>query len=358
MTDAKRHPYTDLPPTAFWRSGVAEAGPVGMSGLWTSKWALPATTRFATFGSCFAQHISAALKARQIGWVDGEPGPVFLPEPLARAYNYGVFSARTGNIYTAAQLRLLLELAVEQDGAHLPEIWQDGGRFIDSLRPMIEPDGFASRQEALLSRRSMLRGLVRAVTQADVVVLTLGLTEGWENATTGQPYAACPGTLGGVFDPDMHVFVDYRMAQIRADLMASLDLLELIKPGIKLLLTVSPVPLTATASGQHVLLATTQSKAKLRAVAGEMALDEAAVDYFPSYEIITSPANRAQFFGPNLRSVTPDGVAHVMGHFFAGLQMESPPAVPDADEAAVRAADAAEDVICEEAMLAVFNNAP
>ncbi|WP_323038671.1 GSCFA domain-containing protein [Gemmobacter sp.] len=361
MTQPAPNPYASLPANAFWRSGVAEAGVFGLRDLWQSRWTLPQDARFATFGSCFAQHISRALKARNMGWINGEPAPPGAPPDLSAAYNYGVFSARTANIYTAAQLRLLLQMVTGTLPVDAAEIWADpDGRFRDSLRPAIEPAGFATRAEALASRRAMLRGLRRAVTGADVFVFTLGLTEGWESAT-GQPYSACPGTIGGIFDPAQHRFVNYRHAAIRAALDDSLVLLRAMNPDIHLLLTVSPVPLTATASGKHVLAATTYSKSVLRAVAGEMTEDEDRVDYFPSYEIITGAPTRAAFYAPNLRSVEPQGVEVVMGHFFAGLSLTAAPrhgdtaAAEAAQDAAVKATLQAEDLACEEAMLESFN---
>jgi hypothetical protein len=356
-------PYSDLPPQAFWRTGVAEAGVYGLRSLWASPWVLPADARFATFGSCFAQHISRALKARKMGWIDGEPAPFGTPADLAQKFNYGVFSARTANVYTAAQLCLLLSMAAGETPVEEPEVWAEAdGRFRDSLRPMIEPDGFASQAEAILSRQAMVRGLRRAVMAADVFVFTLGLTEGWENAK-GQPLAACPGTAGGVFDAGLHRFVNYRTGAIREALDDSLRLLRAMNPDIHLLLTVSPVPLTATASGAHVLVATTRSKSVLRAVAGEMAEDETAVDYFPSYEIISGAPARAAFFEPNLRSVVPQGVEVVMGHFFAGLTLTAPArhgAEAEADAARTRAIEddmRHEALVCEEAALEAYNAA-
>ncbi len=355
------NPYQSLPPTAFWRTGVAEPGLDGLTGLWASRWQLPGDARFATFGSCFAQHISRAMKARKVAWVDGEPAPWSASPELAAEFGYGVFSARTANIYSAAQFRLLLALAAGQGDPDAPAIWQDGDRYRDSLRPVIEPAGFASRAEALASRKSMLRGLARAVTGSDVVIFTLGLTEGWEDANTGLPFAVCPGTMGGRFDPDQHRFVNYRAAQIREDLDACMQHIRTLNPDARMLLTVSPVPLTATASGQHVLLATTRSKSVLRGVAGEMVDDDARVDYFPSYEIITGAPTASRFFEENLRGVRPEGVAMVMQHFFAGLNISAPARAvqePDRrlDEAReMRRVMRDEHLACEEAMLEAFN---
>jgi hypothetical protein len=117
---------------------------------------------------------------------------------------------------------------------------------------------------------------------------------------------------------------------------------------LRILLTVSPVPLTATNSGRHVLVATTQSKSVLRAVAAQLSDNWRDVDYFPSYEIITSPVFRGAFFEPNLRSVHPRGVAFVMEQFFKPLN------VPGVRAGAGAAATA--ELVCEEALLEAFGS--
>lgn len=357
------NPYRELPPTAFWRTGVAEAGLFGLQGLWKSPWRLPADARFSTFGSCFAQHISRALVARGLTWKEAEPAPGRTPDELARKYNYGVFSARTGNIYTAAQLLTWTRLALGALPVEAIEIWQDAeGRFHDTLRPKIEPEGFESVEEARASLATTARAFRRAFAEAEVFVFTLGLTEGWEDATTGQCWPLCPGTGVGTFDPARHVFVNYDYPRIRADLEAAMALMRGVTPGLRFLFTVSPVPLVATASGGHVLVATMQSKSTLRAVAGDLAAAREEVDYFPSYEIIASPPSRATFFEPNMRTIAPEGVNLVMTHFFAGLDISAPPERGEAqDGAAARqkvseAEMAAEDLVCEEIILEQFND--
>ncbi len=354
------NPYSSLPAHSFWRSAVAEVGVYGLADLWRSRWQLPSDARFATFGSCFAQHISRALIGRNMGWVDAEPAPRRTPPEVAKAYNYSVFSARTGNIYTATQFLWQARMAAGRCDMAALEIWENGqGRFFDSVRPAIEPGGFASRDEVLLSRLSMVRAFQRSIREADVFIFTLGLTEGWENAKTGQPYPMCPGTAAGRFDATLHLFRNYGFAEVRAALDEAFALMREIHPGLRLLLTVSPVPLTATATGQHVLVATTYSKSVLRAVAGEIATADQTIDYFPSYEIITGAPTRSAFFEPNLRSVVQPGVDLVMKHFFAGLDMSGAAAhaaaTPGAISADLDAQMAAEDLVCEEMTLDAYN---
>jgi hypothetical protein len=88
-----------------------------------------------------------------------------------------------------------------------------------------------------------------------------------------------------------------------------------INHEIRLVLTVSPVPLIATYEDRHVLVSTTYSKSALRVVAEMIQNSHDGVAYFPSYEIITGPHARSRYYAEDLREVTPAGVAQVMSLF-------------------------------------------
>jgi len=355
------HPYEALAADRFWRTGVADLDALAINGLWKPKLAITSQTRIVTAGSCFAQHFARALTARGYGWIDHEPGPPSLSDKQKLDYHYGTFSFRTGNIYTPRMLLQWLRWALAGD-APASEVWESEGRVYDPFRPAIEPGGFASAEELHLSRAVTLAAIRHAVTTSDVFVFTLGLTEAWQNRLTGVEYAVCPGTIAGQFDPEAHLFVNHRFAAILQDMTEALTLLNTINPALSLLLTVSPVPLTATASGQHVLTATSHSKSLLRAVASELCEGRPQVDYFPSFEIITHPAYRGRFFAPNLRSVLPEGVDHVMNNFFGDqattfgqVDAQTPaPAVQPNPEAIEPAFSEADDLRCEEEILAAF----
>lgn len=335
---------------------MSDKGIFGFEQLWSSKWVLPSNARFVTFGSCFAQHISRALVARDLNWFNAEPAPGRTPSDLERKYNYGVFSARTGNIYTAAQFRKWVDLACGDELVENIELWtDDDGRVHDLLRPRIEPNAFSCDDEARYSLRSTAQSFKRCIRDTDVFVLTLGLTEGWINTDMDQVYTLCPGTGTGTFDTDCHAFKNYTFQEIHDDLSAAFDKMWALNPDLKILLTVSPVPLVATASGDHVLVATQYSKSVLRAVAGQFSKTSEAVDYFPSYEIIASPPSRATFFQPDMRSIASQGVDLVMSHFFAGLDLSgsksSKTSTPLPDVAALDQQDAEDELVCEELIL-------
>jgi hypothetical protein len=88
------HPFETLGPEAFWKSGVAEADPGRMADIYRRKWAIRPDDRVATAGSCFAQHISRAMRSAGFSVMDVEPAPPGLPPDVARQFGYGLCSAR------------------------------------------------------------------------------------------------------------------------------------------------------------------------------------------------------------------------------------------------------------------------
>ena len=319
------HPYRSLPAHAFWRRSVADPLPEDVDPVVSVPFSLAQSDRVATAGSCFAQHIARHLQDAGFGYLITEtPHPV-IPPDLAAVYNYGVFTARYGNIYTTRQLLQLFRRAY---GTFVPseDLWERGdGRWVDPFRPQISPDGYATPDEVLVDRHHHLSCVRRAFEEATIFVFTLGLTECWVSREDGAVFPLCPGVAGGTFDPNRHAFLNLSAGEVTADLVAFVDALRLVNATVRIILTVSPVPLIATAAGRHALVSTTYSKAVLRVAAEEVASARPDVAYFPSYEVITGQHARGKYFADDLRSVTESGVAHVMRlflHHFAGAQTE------------------------------------
>jgi len=311
------NPYEKLPTKAFWKPSVANKSMFDIDELWDPKFNIQPDHKIATFGSCFAQHIGNALKARGFNWLSTETPPRGLSEKNARLLNYNIFSARTGNIYTTSLLKQWASWATGK--SEVPrEIWEKASRFYDPFRPGIEPNGFESEEEVKQSQAQTIRSFRESIDQAHYFVFTLGLTESWINEA-GYEYPMCPGTVAGDFNPEKHRFKNQQFHEILRNLKAAILMMRKVNPGLKFILTVSPVPLTATKSNNHVLVATMESKCILRAVAGQLATNHSYIDYFPSYEIISSPVFKGAFFEPNLRNVNMYGVSFVMDTFFKCL---------------------------------------
>lgn len=351
------HPYQAAAPYQRWRKAMAEPAPGEIDPMISAPWRIAATDRVATGGSCFAQHLVRRLREAGIEPLETEPAHPMLSPETAAAFGYGLFSARYGAIYTARQLLQLFRRAygmfVPLDDAWpgLDGIAQDHVVF-DPFRPTIQPGGFPTAREYALDRRQHFAAIRALFEQLDVFVFTLGLTECWADRRDGAVYPLCPGVAAGRFDAERHAFLNLGMRETIEDLDAFLSLLRAVNPKARLVLTVSPVPLAATAEKRHVLTASSYSKAVLRVAAEEIA-QRPGVIYFPSYEIITSPAARGAYFAADLRSITEAGVDHVMRSFFDHLV--EPGAVrtlslPPTDPFLVQAQRAV-DVLCDEAQL-------
>jgi hypothetical protein len=187
---------------------------------------------------------------------------------------------------------------------------------VDPFRPGVEPGGFANEAACVWDREAHLAAVREALEIADVLVFTLGLTEAWVSRVDGAVFPVCPGSgLGGRFDPERHVFRNFRSEEVVEHLEAALSLLAEINPRVRVILTVSPVPLMATFEPRHVLQSTIVSKAALRVACDEVQRRRPEVEYFGSYEIVTATGDSAAAFEPDRRSVSAAAVSQVLGSF-------------------------------------------
>ena len=338
------NPYSGLPDHAFWSRAVAGRAPDQVRPAARPGFAIGPEDRVATAGSCFAQHISRALTARGYGYLVTEPGP--------EDRGYGVFPARFGNIYCARQLLQLFQRAY---GLFEPEegVWRTAdGRAVDPFRPRVEPGGFADVEALLADREVHLAAVRRMFETQDVLVFTLGLTEAWVSDRDGAVFPLAPGVAGGPDDATHIRPHNFSVAETVADLTAVITMARAIRPDLRVLLTVSPVPLKATFEDRHVLVSTGYSKAVLRVAAGMVgdALDR--VDYFPSYEIVTGIQAGAGIWAEDLRSVTPGGVSRVMAELARAYLDEAQRVEPSSASAPAHAPAPTADQRAEQAALA------
>ena len=347
-----RHPYDGQPDYAKWSRGVRGVAPGHVDPAVGFPWQLEPSDLVATAGSCFAQHIARHLSASGFHyWVVEAGHPVATPA-IAREFNYGVFSARYGNIYTARQLLQLFDRVYGRLVAD-DDIWEENGRFFDPYRPSIEPGGYSSEPEYRYDRQRHYHCVRTMFENLDTFVFTLGLTECWENRHDGVVYPTCPGTIAGTFDANRHAFRNLTVDDVIGDLTQFLARLAEVNPRARVILTVSPVPLAATALDRHVLTSTTYSKSVLRVAAETIVQRHPNVAYFPSYEIITGNFSRGGYYADNLRDVTEEGVSHVMRLFMQHATVDGPaPApAPVVEDTFFRAMKNVVEVLCDEAAL-------
>jgi hypothetical protein len=353
------HPYQTFPDRQFWSKSVSKD--FDAREVATLPYPLlNAGHKIMSAGSCFAATLVPYLEKSGFRYVRTSSKHPNFETAAAENFSYDTFSAAYGNIYTA---RHLLQLTRRSLGTFSPQEdrWHIDGAVIDPFRPGLRYFARTDREFDLLTKQ-YLDSVVAAFRSCDVFIFTLGLTEAWRSKLDGAVYPACPGTIAGTFDGTLYEFVNFTVADVTDDLNAFVEEIRRINPNVRIILTVSPVPLVATASRHHVLAATIYSKSVLRVAAEQTVVKNENVFYFPAYEIVTGPQSPKNFFESDMRSVSSEAIEVVMAAFLAKcepsefVKLKTDTQSPDANELADLSARLSA-LECEEAA-ALRQNAP
>lgn len=224
-----------------------------------------------TIGSCFARNIEKHL------WRAGYKIPTW------------EFEAPAGEIPRGGAVRLLNEYNPGTIGQRIERAYSGDPQPDDTL--VETEDGWVDlllsgslpvSRERGRERRREIDDIYRALPVADVVIVTLGLTEAWLDTATGT-YLNCM--------PPKELLTGDRYRLELMDVTDAWPLLEaafaLLKDnGQRAIVTVSPVPFAASFSGDDAIVANAFSKAVLRVCAQRLAAWP-NVDYLPAYETVT-----------------------------------------------------------------------
>ena len=234
-------------------------------------------SRIFTIGSCFARNIEAVLSNNyELPTADYSVPKsewAFAANGILNEYNPACISQR------------LIWAANKTDTSAQPETLSGSkDEYVDLLLAA----GNAVTLERALERRREIDQLYSQISSSELLVITLGLNECWYDENE-----KCYLNR----NPPPHVVRSnserYRFEQLSVDTCYSLmekGLAAILDAGVKnIMLTVSPVPLQTSFSGQDCVSANSYSKATMRCVAEKLRVRfEGVLDYFPSYEIVTS----------------------------------------------------------------------
>lgn len=348
------HPYKSAPSISFWSRAVGAN--FNSAELFVhDRHLIKKEDKIVSAGSCFAANLVPYLQRCGLKYVRTEHRHRAFSGLTDENLGYDKFSAAYGNIYTARQL---LQLLRRCNGRFKPaeNQWVTGDGVIDPFRPGLKYHALSKREFAVLQDQHYKCTLC-AFSQADVFIFTLGLTEAWVSAIDGAVFPACPGTVAGTFDSQKHRFHNFTISEIVSDLVNFIDELRELSPSASVILTVSPVPLAATATGQHVLCASTYSKSVLRCAAQQVCEIASNTYYFPSYEIITGPQAPNIFFEKDRRAVSAAGIEAVMTAFLAHCETDQVSeggkagSAREEESATALVSKAMTDAACEEVMV-------
>lgn len=230
-----------------------------------------------TVGSCFARNVETELARRgyAIPMNDLFKTPAF--EGLASWFvnNYG-----TPSIYNELAWAFDEEPFLEDDAF----VEVSPGKFYDlSLHHGLR----AGPIEEVRARRAALSGAIRTLAECRVLIMTLGLVELWWDKQARRYLNTIPLPSILARWPERFALHVLSFEESRDYLRRALDIAYRYGPAdLKVILTVSPVPLMTTHRPVDVVVANCYSKSVLRAAAEHVVVEDDRVTYFPSYESV------------------------------------------------------------------------
>jgi hypothetical protein len=261
-------------------------------------------------GSCFAREIEAVLERF---------GANVLSRPKSRNHSENPSQTINFNKYTVPSIFNELKHALEPNP-------NDLDRFI-----IENPNGKAADYQltggALVGTRSQVEGwrkhsdkTFEKIREADLIILTLGLSEVWFDKESGiylnhAPTMATIKAYPNRFE--CHVLDTEETIVWLEKILAILD--EHLSPKKNIILTVSPVPLNRTFRGIDVTVANSYSKAVLRSAVDKIISKRPELLYFPSYEMTVHSDPQIVWGQTDFRHINRDFVTLIMYHALSGL---------------------------------------
>ena len=311
MARSDVHPVHRFEPWQVW-PGSYDNPPAGGSypspadpGLNIDK-----STPIASMGSCFARQIKTVLVREGYSYVAEEA------EHPASMHA----SAAWERVYNTFSMRQIFEYTFEDWKPNL-RWWKSpaSGKIQDPYRRIVLYD---SVEEAEKDFDNHMRCSRRALERAEVLIITLGLTEIWEDGEDGSVICLPGGPYVNEHgDMSRYQFRVSRYSENLANMERIHEIMARHNPDCKLLVTVSPVHLWATfRKDSDVISASSNSKATLRAVADEFTASHDNVFYFPAFEMATiyRPIQGQSIFAEGRENfhVNQETVEFIMKQFF------------------------------------------
>jgi hypothetical protein len=274
------------------------------------RFRISTSTPIASMGSCFAREIKRRLIQRDYNYITEE---TYHPASLHA-------SAAWERVYSTHCMRQIFEYTFGQWHPDLRWwITPESKKIQDPYRRVVLYDNLQEAEQDFAEHQMHSR---RALEKAEVLILTLGLTEIWQDTIDGAVICLPAGPYvneGG--DMSRYRFRVSRYADNLENLERIHEIMAGANPDCRILITLSPVNLWATFRQDiDVISASCNSKATLRAVADEFTVRHENVFYFPAFEMATiyQPLSGLTYFSEGRQNfhVNKPTVKFIMRHFF------------------------------------------
>ncbi len=231
-------------------------------------------SKIVTIGSCFADVMGRRLTDHKLSVLNNPFGTIFNPVSIAKLLTMALYGTAPDETRY-----------IERDG-----VWFHYD-FHSSL--------WAKSQDELRDKLyTRLAQTAEAIRKADFLFLTLGSAVVYRHVETGKVVANCHKMPGSLFEKYL-----YHIDHLRDDLTRLLKTLHKANPGLKVLLTVSPVRHT-----RDTLPLNSVSKSTLRVITHELTVWTDWVAYFPAYELMMDDLRDYRFYEADM--IHPNTQAH------------------------------------------------
>ncbi len=219
-------------------------------------------------GTCFAEEFSNYLKNKT---------------------NYKIFEqnrfnfqANWGRVYTVKNMRQLVDYSFNENYKIFTKEGMDG--FFDPLRDYT--CGSYSSEKELVDKIKTHRNISKKIlSESEFLFLTLGQTEGWIDKYENFLWGATPTKMINFYEnKSNYELKNFTYDEINDDLNYVIENLKKNNKALKIILTLSPVPSSATFFKKNAILSSSEGKAKLRIAIKNVENNFEDVKYFPSFE--------------------------------------------------------------------------
>lgn len=236
-------------------------------------------TVISSAGSCFATQLAKSFQRREYNYLvteqlEGRDDGVWVDQGAIKG------SANFGTLFNTPSL---LQIAQKAFGL------RDFTRYLVELAenvlydPYREGVFFRDEKSFLGDYDNHIAAIRRIFLESEVFVFTAGVNECWE-LDDGSVISRNPRN-------GMHGLLKHKVLSVEDNVRCLRKFYEIVKhynPQLKIILTLSPIPLLATgrAMTHHVIEANTHSKSILRVALDSVTAECKDIYYFPSYEYV------------------------------------------------------------------------
>ena len=227
-----------------------------------------------TIGSCFARNIEETLASLGVALpttkfaTPKEEWP-HRPNGLLNEYNPGSISQK-------------IIVTLKNKKSPSETIYKNAELFHDLLLC----GGSGVSYERAIERRAEISGVYSELINSDVIIITLGFIEAWYDNQSNQWLNRMPPNNKDI-EGNRFVFKRIDVEEVMNMMSEAFSMLDSL--GKKIILTVSPVPISTTLTNSDCVVANEYSKSVLRVCAERLRNDFSNVDYYPSYEMARIP---------------------------------------------------------------------